>query len=157
MGWLVFLLIAAFPVAEVYVLIKVASRIGFGDTLFLLIFSGVFGAYLASIQGKITLNKMQACLAQNKLPTKEMIDGLLIFLGGILFIIPGFISDIIGFFLIFPLTRWVIRMGILHSAEVSLSRRAARGASQGPEGVNKGPVSTEGFNKGNAQDAEIVE
>ena len=105
MGLIIFLLILAFPAAEIYVLIKVGEAIGFWDTLLLLIFSAMFGVYLAKHQGMSVLTKIQQCLAQGQVPAREMLDGILIFAGGVLFIIPGFISDGLGLLFIFPPTR----------------------------------------------------
>ncbi|MBF0123013.1 MAG: FxsA family protein [Candidatus Omnitrophica bacterium] len=152
MGLFIFLLFVAFPVAEVIVLGKVISRIGFGDTMILLLFSAVFGAYLAKLQGKATLIRVQQALAEGRVPTSEMIDGLMIFLGGILFIIPGFISDILGFFLLFPVTRWCAKWIFLRNVKSAYGARSARG--EVPQ-----PKSYEGFSarKGDAEDAEIVE
>ena len=118
----------------------------------LLLFSAVFGAYLAKLQGKATLIRVQQALAEGRVPTAEMIDGLMIFLGGILFIIPGFISDVLGLFFLFPVTRWCAKWIFLRNLKSAYDARAARG--QAPQ-----PKSYQGFSarKGDAEDAEIVE
>ncbi|MBF0618683.1 MAG: FxsA family protein [Candidatus Omnitrophica bacterium] len=153
MGCLIALLILAFPAAEIYVLIKVGSWLGFWDTLFLLIFSAMFGVYLARWQGAITLRRIQACLAEGKAPTVEMVDGLLLFAGGILFMIPGFLSDILGVFFVFPLTRWLFRWLILRKIGADLSRRA----SHPGEAVQANRMPPPAAGRGRVEDAEIVE
>jgi UPF0716 protein FxsA len=153
MGVLLFWIFLLFPVAEVYVLIKVGSRIGFWYTLFLLIFSAVFGSYLAKIQGKMALERIQACLAEGRMPTNEMIDGVLIFIGGLLFVFPGFISDGLGLLLIFPPTRFLVRIFFLRSVQTDLEVRSSRRPMQSPAvSQEKKPLSREG-----AEDAEIVD
>ena len=152
MGFLIFLLFVAFPVAEIIVLGKVISRIGFWDTMILLLFSAVLGTYLAKLQGKATLIRVQQALAEGRVPTAEMIDGLMIFLGGVLFIIPGFISDVFGLFLLFPVTRWCAKWIFLRNLKSAYTARSARGESPQPK-------SYQGFSarKGDAEDAEIVD
>lgn len=152
MGFWIFLFFLVFPVAEVFVFGKVIARIGFWDTLALLVFSAILGLYLAKLQGKATLIRVQQALASGKLPTVEMIDGLMIFLGGVLFIIPGFISDLMGFFLIFPLTRWGLRGLLMQGIKVS-------DMSRGRREDNAQTKHSQGFSthKGNAEDAQIVD
>jgi UPF0716 protein FxsA len=163
MGFIFLLIFVGFPTAEIWLLMKVGSVLGFWDTFFLLVFSAFFGSYLAKMQGAAVLQKMQRCMSEGRLPAAEMLDGMLIFLGGILFIIPGFISDGIGLLLIFPPTRWGIKwlivrnmsvrftgpQGPVNSEGVRVSAGRASRAST-PEGRAK-PVS-----RGIVEDAEIV-
>jgi UPF0716 protein FxsA len=149
---IVLLIIVVFPIAEVIVLARVAARIGIWDTLFLLLFSGVFGAYIANIQGRAALLKIQKALAEGRVPTAEMLDSFLVFAGGILFLIPGFISDILGLLLILPVTRWIVRWWILWAVMSNFRTRAQRVSPQGTDGPK-----TEFRERGDVQDAEIVE
>ncbi len=107
---LLLLLIIGLPMAEIAVIKLVASQIGGWDTFFLLVFSAVFGTYLAKHQGAVVLSRVQQSLTAGRAPTIEMIDGLLVFMGGLLFVFPGFVSDAMGLLLIFPFTRWLIRL-----------------------------------------------
>lgn len=153
MGTLLFWIFLLFPVAEVYVLIKVGARIGFWDTLFLLIFSAILGSYLAKMQGKIALQRIQACLVEGRMPTVEMMDGVLIFIGGLLFVIPGFLSDVLGVILIFPPTRFVVRVLILGSMKGRVSAPNPSGMSSGAASVStRKPVGRD-----DVEDAQIVE
>lgn len=153
MGILIFWLVLFFPVAEVLVLTRVGARIGFWDTLFLLILSGVVGSYLAKVQGKMALQRIQACMAEGRIPTHEMVDGMLIFIGGLLFAFPGFISDALGLLLIFPPTRVVVRFLILGSLKSNLTARHSYVKEKDPsQPPGKAPISRQG-----AEDAEIIE
>ena len=152
MFFLILLIFIIFPIAEVIVLARVASRIGIWDTLFLLVFSGAFGAYLANLQGRVALLKIQQALSEGRTPTGEMLDSFLVFIGGILFIVPGFISDILGFLLIFPVTRWIFRWWVLSAIKSNFRSRAERKMGPGAEGQAPGRR-----DRGDVQDAEIVE
>jgi UPF0716 protein FxsA len=154
MGCLVFLvIIIGFPMAEFMVMGKVAAQIGFWDTAILLILSALFGTYLAKHQGKVVLLRIQQCVAEGRTPTLEMVDGLLIFLGGLLFVFPGFISDILGFVLIFPLTRWIVRWFVLAGMQIRVNNphKFKRPVA------SSGPQRPQGMDKGLAVDAEVVE
>ncbi len=163
MGLMVLLIFLCLPVAEIWVLNRVGSILGFWDTLFLLILSGVFGVYLAKLQGKAVLLKVQRCLAEGRAPTTEMMDGLLIFLGGVLFVIPGFITDGIGLLLIFPPTRWLIRYWISKSTAAGFMAQQASGRFGGSQSAarstrgSQGPAQEIPRPRGTVQDAEIID
>ena len=155
MGCLIFFIIfIGFPVAEFWVISKVAAHIGFWDTIILLILSAVFGSYLAKHQGNAVLVRIQRSMMEGRAPTLEMVDGVLVFLGGVLFIIPGFISDIIGFFFIFPLTRWVIRSFVVLALKARVQAMGPQ--ARADEGGRKDAPRT-GIDHGRAVDAEVVD
>jgi len=97
------------PAIELAVLIKVGTFIGVGNTLFLIFLTGVLGATLARLQGFAVYLRIQASLQQGLMPTEEMLDGLMILVGGIVLLTPGFITDILGFLLLAPWTRQLIK------------------------------------------------
>lgn len=97
--------IVAFPVIEIIILLLSGKVIGFWPTLFALILMGIAGAYLAKKQGLETLRRAQAQMNAGQLPGNEMINGLCIMIGGILLVLPGFITDLAGLLLILPPTR----------------------------------------------------
>ena len=107
-GYLV-LLFTVLPAIELVLLIEIGSNIGAGNTLFIIIFTGVLGAYLARLQGFLVLRKIQDSLNQGIMPSAELMDGLMILVGGIVLLTPGFITDAFGFLLLIPLTRTVIK------------------------------------------------
>jgi len=87
------------------ILIYFGSLLGFWTTLFLIIATGVIGAYLAKQQGLQTLHLVQRQIQYGHPPGDALVEGLCIIVGGILLLTPGFITDIIGFYLLFPITR----------------------------------------------------
>jgi UPF0716 protein FxsA len=102
------LLFLLFPFIELAVLIKVGSAIGVLPTLLLLIASGVLGVLLLRVAGVATAWRARERLASGELPEQEMLEGLLIAVGGGLLLLPGFVSDLIGLFLLLPVTRRLI-------------------------------------------------
>lgn len=104
LGYLI-LLFTLVPIVELALLIKVGQYIGVGYTLAVVIITGVVGAYLAKLQGIITLHRVQEDINQGRMPTDRLFDGVLILCSGILLLTPGFITDIIGFMGLVPFTR----------------------------------------------------
>ena len=108
MLWLVLLFIVA-PLLELYVIIQVASVIGGWETIALLIVESAIGAYLLKHQGLATLGKISRAVNEGRIPSNELIDGLLLLVAGALMLAPGFIGDVLGFLLIIPVTRMPFR------------------------------------------------
>ena len=100
-----FLLFTLVSILELAVIIEVGSRLGVMFTILLILFTAVFGAYFAQIQGWQILIRLQTELSMGQLPSDTLIEGLLILIGGILLLTPGFITDTLGFLLILPPTR----------------------------------------------------
>ncbi|AIE61005.1 FxsA family protein [Bacillus methanolicus] len=100
---LLFLIIV--PAAEIAFLLLSGKTIGVLPTMFLLIFTGVLGAYLAKRQGLETIRKAQEQLRNGQIPGDALLDGICILIGGTLLLTPGFITDVVGFLLLAPLTR----------------------------------------------------
>ena len=105
-----FILFIILPALELVLIIRVGAQIGALNTLALLIVIGISGAYLARLQGFQTLKNIQKSLDQGTLPTEEMLDGFLILCGGILLVLPGFLSDIIGLIFLLPFTRALLKI-----------------------------------------------
>ena len=99
------LLILLVPVIEIYLLIKIGSQIGAITTILLIFTTAIVGVYYAKHQGLSTLKSGFIQIRNNKAPTYEVISGATIAFGALLLIIPGFATDILGFFVIFPLSR----------------------------------------------------
>jgi len=97
------------PAVELAVLIKVGTHIGVGNTLFLIFLTGVLGASLARLQGFAVYLSIQTSLQKGRMPSEEMLDGLMILVGGIVLLTPGFITDFLGFLLLIPWTRRIIK------------------------------------------------
>jgi len=100
-----FLIFLIVPLIEIFFLIKISSVIGAVITIFLIIFTAVFGAYLVRAQGVSTLSEVLIQLGKGVLPAVEMIEGLCLFIAGALLLAPGFFTDAIGFILLTPTLR----------------------------------------------------
>ena len=108
----IFLTIILVPVVEIYLLIKIGSQIGAITTIFLIFITAIVGVYYAKYEGLNTLKSGFNQLKRNETPTYEMLSGAAIAFAAMLLIIPGFATDLIGFLLIFPLTRKFIFNGL---------------------------------------------
>lgn len=109
MGPLLFVLLLAIPVAELWAILQVADGIGVLPTVLLLIGISVAGAWLLKQQGMATWRNMQASLGRGEMPAKEATDGALILLGGALLLTPGFLTDVVGLLLLLPPTRAALK------------------------------------------------
>ena len=104
----IFFTIILVPAIEIYLLIKIGSQIGAITTIFLIFSTAVVGVYYAKYEGLNTLKSGFLQLSKNESPTYEVISGAAIAFAALLLIIPGFMTDIIGFLLIFPVSRKLI-------------------------------------------------
>ena len=97
------------PIVEITVAIQVAHSIGGLNTVGLLLLFSIAGAWLAQREGFSVLRRMQEQLENRAVPTNELIEAALVFAGGVLLVVPGFVTDAIGLLLLFPLTRHMAR------------------------------------------------
>ena len=104
----ILLTIILIPVIEIYLLIKIGSQIGAITTIFLIFITAIIGVYYAKYEGLNTIKSGFVQLSKNETPAYEVISGAAIAFAALLLIIPGFATDILGFLLIFPLTRKLI-------------------------------------------------
>ena len=104
----ILLSIILIPAIEIYLLIKIGSQIGAITTIFLIFMTAVIGIYYAKYEGLNTLKSGFTQLRKNETPAYEVISGAAIAFAALLLIIPGFITDIIGFLLIIPLSRKIM-------------------------------------------------
>ena len=109
MFFLLLLLFLAVPLAEILVIVEVAQRTGIIETIALLLIVSILGAWLVKSEGMGVIRKIQFQLIQGQIPNKELLDGGLILIAGVLMLTPGFITDVVGLLLLFPLTRPIIR------------------------------------------------
>ncbi len=103
------LLFTVVPLIELAFLIKLGQYIGTGYTIMIVLLTGIAGAYLAKSQGMEVLRQMQFDMQEGRLPGNHLIDGLCIFVGGAMLLTPGLITDTLGFMLVIPITRVIIR------------------------------------------------
>ena len=104
----ILLVIILVPIIEIYLLIKVGSQIGAITTILLIFTTAIVGVYYAKYEGLNTLKSGFLQISRNESPTYEVISGAAIAFAALLLIIPGFVTDILGFLIIFPLTRKLI-------------------------------------------------
>jgi len=103
------LLFTIVPLVELALLIEVGKRINVGPTIALVVVTGVVGAWLARREGLRTFRHIQTDLAAGHLPADRMVDALLILVAGVLLVTPGIITDCLGFLLLIPPARAVVR------------------------------------------------
>jgi len=110
--FLALLLLICWPVAEVYVAIKVAEAIGVLAMFLLLVASWPIGSWALRSQGRAAWRRLGDTVAIGRAPGREVLDGALVVLGGMLMIVPGFMTDVLGALLLLPPTRALMR-GVL--------------------------------------------
>ena len=101
----VILFIIGIPAIEIYLMIKVGGIIGALNTILLIFFTAITGVYFAKIAGLSTLRSGLNQIVRNEIPIYEIISGAALAFAALLLIIPGFLTDMIGFLLIIPVTR----------------------------------------------------
>lgn len=101
------------PVTELYILIEVGKKIGGLTTIGIIILTGIIGAYLVKGQGFMILKKIQSDLNEGIIPGDSLIQGAIILAGGIFLLTPGFVTDIIGFIFLIPVSRRVVKKYLL--------------------------------------------
>jgi UPF0716 protein FxsA len=131
---MVLFLLLLWPIAEIFVIVLVAESIGVLLTILLLIAAWPLGTWAMRSEGRVVWRRLNLALAEGRPPGREVVDGVFVALGGLLLMIPGFISDAIGLLLLFPPTRALLRTGLLHNFQHRLVARAGRFASRSAGG-----------------------
>ncbi|MGE7622704.1 FxsA family protein [Viridibacillus sp. NPDC096237] len=101
----ILLFLILIPIIEIAVVLLSGKLIGAMYTLILIVVTGILGIYLAKTQGVKAFRDIQQAIQNGQPPGHAMINGLLIFIGGVFLVLPGFVSDIIGILLVFSPTR----------------------------------------------------
>ena len=101
-------LIIGVPALEILIMIKIGQYVGALNTVLLIFFTAVVGVYFARIQGMTTLRSALQNVYRNKVPIYEMLSGASIAIAAFLLIIPGFLTDVLGFALLIPISRKII-------------------------------------------------
>jgi UPF0716 protein FxsA len=122
-----FLLFLLVPLAEIWFLIVVGGWIGAFPTIALVVLTAVIGASLARAQGLATLQRLQTTVARGEVPAIEMLEGVLLLVGALLLLTPGFFTDAMGFACLLPFTRRAL-------AVRGLQRFMVASTSHGPFG-----------------------
>jgi UPF0716 protein FxsA len=136
------LVLIGVPVFEVFVFIEVGRAIGWLLAVILLVGTSVLGARLMRMQGRSAIERVSLAVSEHRAPARAAIDGALGFLGGVLLVVPGFVTDVLGALLMFPPTRTLTRRWVsLHYAGPVMSFVAAAGRfGSGDRGAHRADV-----------------
>lgn len=110
---LLVLLFVILPIAELYVIVRVGSEIGVLNTIGVILAVAVIGSWLVKREGWRVWKRFNQTLAAGQVPTREVVDGVLILGAGALLLTPGFVTDVLGILLLFPPTRSMFRSYLL--------------------------------------------
>lgn len=122
-AWYVFLALLVVPVAEIALIVAIGSVIGGWQTVALLLLESALGAYLVKREGRRSWQALRVALNTGQMPARELADAALVLIGGTLLLTPGFLTDIVGFFFILPMTRPITRRWLQRVVERRLVAR----------------------------------
>lgn len=106
------LLFILVPLVELYLFATIGKQIGFEETIAIIIVTAIIGAALTKSQGRKAIARFPKASSQGRIPAKEALDGIMILLAGAVLITPGFLTDTVGFLLLFPPFRAVVGRGL---------------------------------------------
>lgn len=115
-----FIIFVLIPLAEILVFVKMSSLIGLGTSLLIALGTAILGGALVRYQGLQTMMNAQNSLNKGQIPSKDLFDGLCIVAAGATLITPGFITDFIGFSLLVPKIRDILREKLKNSARFTI-------------------------------------
>mgnify|MGYP006123893287 FL=1 len=112
------------PLFEMIILIEVGSIIGAIPTVFLVVLTATVGIWLLKLEGMQTWARVQQKLAQGAIPETELLEGVMLIVGGALLLTPGFVTDTVGFICLLPglrrpIARWMIRQAVFRSFDTT--------------------------------------
>ncbi len=119
--WIIVALLIVVPIVEIAVLIAIGQVIGIGWTLLLMLVTSAIGGWLLRREGSRAWRAFQEALAAGRPPGREASDGVLVLMGGMFMLVPGFASDVIGLLLLLPPTRAMVRPMLLNAAASRLA------------------------------------
>lgn len=153
---LLFLLFTLMPLLELWLLFQLSGVFGFWTTIAVVLLTGFVGAWLAKMQGWLTMFRIRSELASGKLPAEAMGDGVMLLVAGVLLITPGVITDVVGLSLLLPPVRVVVRKLLKHwlAKHVKIETNASFWQS-GP--ATNTPPQNQNVVEGRVVDAHVVE
>lgn len=137
---LLFVLFLLVPLIELFVLIEVGEVIGAGWTILLVLATAIIGAFMVKLQGLQTLHKAQAAIQQGQPPALEMLEGAAILISGFMLLIPGFVTDALGFALLIPPLRRALLKPVIANSNVVFHSRFRQRQRRSSEDVIEGEV-----------------
>ena len=108
-----FLLFTAVPLLELMILIELGNAFGLAPTIGLVLLTGAIGAWAARTQGFYVISRINDEMGQGRLPAAQLVDGAMVVVGGVLLITPGLLTDLVGFSLMVPAVRSVLRQWLM--------------------------------------------
>jgi UPF0716 protein FxsA len=138
MGRLLLLIFVVVPAVELILLVEIGQRVGMIATLGLIVGTGVVGASLARQQGVSTFARLRQDLGEGRSPAVPIIDGVLILVAAAFLVTPGVLTDVVGFLLLIPMSRRLIRRNLKRRFERAI-RTGSVGVTVGSQGVG-GPA-----------------
>ncbi|WP_199615696.1 FxsA family protein [Paenibacillus alkalitolerans] len=106
---IIVILMVVIPALEIWFMLELGQLIGGWQTFLLILLTGFIGAFLAKSESRRVLAYARNELSRGHIPTETILDGISIFAGGLLLLTPGFLTDTIGFLLLFPVTRVIFK------------------------------------------------
>jgi len=125
------LLFVAMPIVEIALLLRVGNALGWAPTLLIVIATAFLGTAMLRQQGLATLAKARSRLDSGEMPAQQLLEGMLLMVGGVLLLTPGFVTDAFGFACLIPLTRQWLATKLADRAILSMSGSVS-GATSGP-------------------------
>ena len=155
----VLLLFIAMPIVEIALLLRVGEAFGWLPTLLIVIVTAVIGSAMLRQQGLATLNTARQRMDSGELPAQQLLEGVLIMIGGVLLLTPGLVTDACGFVCLIPFTRQWLAARISARAIVGIGGAGAT-VDGGPDkqfrghasGVERGPVNPSSRQSNNSGD-----
>lgn len=115
------ILFIVMPIVEIALLLRVGSAIGWVPTLLIVIVTAVLGSAMLRQQGLATLNKARSRMDSGEMPAQQLLEGMMIMIGGVLLLTPGFVTDAFGFACLVPFTRQWLAARIASRAMMHVS------------------------------------
>jgi UPF0716 protein FxsA len=136
------LLFIVIPLTEIFLFVEIGSRIGGLNTVIIVLLTAFLGVNLLRYQGITTLRRAQQQMAQGQMPAQEMLEGMVLAVGGVLLITPGFLTDTLGLICLLPPTRRLIIHYLL--ARATLQMHSQFGAGQVHDTATQSPPEHKG-------------
>jgi UPF0716 protein FxsA len=152
-----FVVLVLWPLAELFVIIKISEAIGFLWMLLLLVLSWPIGSRIIRLEGRAALRRLRDALAQGREPTNEVINGALVLFGGLLLLVPGFISDAVGLLLLLRPTRSLARRGVARNHRSTWLGRAVSFVTRSAPRGRGGPGAPGAGDRGYDADTTAVD
>jgi len=145
MFFYLFLLFIVLPIVEILILVKIGMVTSFWVPIAIVIVTGVVGTALARREGWKVLERMREDAKTGQMPADSLIDGFLVLLAGVLFVLPGVLTDVVGIVLLFPPSRSLVKRGV--AAWFKRNVKVHVGHTQGGYWLNAGGATLPGHDK----------